>query len=76
MKSINNNSSNAYNFDSYINRTVISRRRPELKVIETEQKKIASDKDMTLTEKIIMNVVVWGGFTTVAWLFATGDWWQ
>jgi hypothetical protein len=73
MKTINNNSSNAYKIDSYVNRTVISRR-PQLQVIETEQKKRSSD--MSLTEKIIMNVLVWGGFTTVAWLFATGDWWM
>lgn len=74
MKSINSN--NAYKYDTYLNNTVISKRKPQLTVIETPKKLVPSDKDMTLKEKILMNILVWGGFEAVVYLFATGDWWQ
>jgi hypothetical protein len=68
MKTINNNSSNAYKYDNYVNRTVISRK-PQLQVIETEQKPVPSDKDMTLVETLIIYILVGGGFMINAYLF-------
>jgi hypothetical protein len=76
MKSINNN--NAYN--TYVNNTVISRRKPQLTVIEGTKQESGyvspADRVMTLKEKILMNILVWGGLEVVVYLFATGDWWQ
>jgi uncharacterized ion transporter superfamily protein YfcC len=73
MKSLNNN---AYKNQAYVSPVVKKRNQSHLKVVKASEQNVPSDKEMTLGEKILMNILVWGGFEVLVWTVATGDWWM